>query len=87
MELTRDLYLRGLKDGFLLFTSKAGQKRACPWISNRKKELSMQFSWIAFYEQIADKLAAYALTKRKGDLFAKVRGSRARSAPHALSAF
>ena len=33
----------------------------------------MQFSWIAFYEQIADKLAAYA-DKRK-DLFAKVRAA------------
>lgn len=30
VELTRDLYLRGLKDGFLLFTSKAGQKARVP---------------------------------------------------------
>lgn len=30
VELTRDLYLRGLKDGFLLFTNKAGQKARVP---------------------------------------------------------
>ena len=30
VELTRDLYLRGLKDGFLLFTSKAGREARVP---------------------------------------------------------
>ena len=36
----------------------------------------MQFSWIAFYEQIADKLAAYALTNAEG-FVCKGQGSRA----------